>query len=372
LAGGIAHGFNNILTAIQGHTDLAQIKISDDSLAINDLQQISNNVGRATDLTRQLTLFSHKQSPTLSAVNLGTTINNLKDPLDQMLGDKIEIKQSIQSDLWDILADKASVEYIIKNMVINAKEAMPQGGTLTLKCENVHIEQLMSNSVLEARTGQFVCLSISDTGIGMDMALQEHIFTPFFTTKIEEKRTGFGLSVVYRIVKNHKGWITIDSKPTFGATFHIYFPVFEDRYDTGVSKKRSAKGAKAKGDWILVVEDETLVRNFAVSGLKENGYRVLEADNAAEAIAIFEKKGEKIKALFCDIVLPDKNGLQLADYLLGRHPKLKILFSSGYAHQESHWEAIEGRGFQFLPKPYSLSTLIKAMDETLEGKTALK
>ncbi len=251
------------------------------------------------------------------------------------------------------------------NLVVNARDALPKGGCLTIKTENITLDKEHSKSIPEARSGQFVRLSIEDTGVGMDKEIIDRIFEPFFTTKELGRGTGLGLSMVYGIVKQHDGWINVSSEPGHGTIFTIYFPVFSGKPEKEVGETISLKELQGEGERILVVEDDQGVRIFTAKALRENGYMVIEAENAREALDIFEKEKGKFHMVLSDVVLSDQTGLELVEQFLLRQPQLMVLLISGYPDQKSQWAIIHERGLRFLQKPFTPVDLLRAVREIL-------
>jgi CheY-like chemotaxis protein len=284
----------------------------------------------------------------------------------RLIGEDIAITISIEEGLWTIKADPGNIEQVVMNLMVNAKDAMPKGGEITIRTENVHLDEYDCKNIIDARPGNFVCLSIMDTGIGMDEETIKRIFDPFFSTKGPGKGTGLGLSVVYGIIKQHEGWINVYSRPGQGATFRIYLPAIPVEMDTVDEQRVSLSDFQGSSERILLVEDEEGVRKLATRVLRENGYVVFEAANAKEAMDIFEREERKFHLVFCDVVLPDRTGLELVDRLLSRKPELRVLLSSGYTDQKSQWPIIRERGFRFLQKPYALPDLLRTIRDAVE------
>ena len=373
LAGGVAHDFNNILQTIRGHTDLAMMKLDETDPLYRDLKQIDLSAGRAASLTRQLLLFSRRQQMEFTPINLNTMVENLLKMLHRLIGEDISIKTELDPELWTVQADAGTIEQVIMNLTVNARDAMPEGGEITVKTENVHVDKKYCKTYTYARPGKFVCLMIEDTGVGMDKETIQHIFDPFFSTKGPGKGTGLGLSVVYGIVKQHEGWINVysDSEPGQGSTLKVYLPAVSLKPEEETKKKISLEGLKGSGERILLVEDEEGVRELATIVLGENGYVVYDAANAEEALDIFDKEAGNFDLIFSDVVLPDKGGLQLVDQLLSQKPDLRVLMSSGYTDQKSQWPIIRERGFRFLQKPYALTDLLQAIREAIGQDSSL-
>ncbi|MGA1876165.1 MAG: MASE3 domain-containing protein [bacterium] len=366
LAGGVAHDFNNLLSIISGHVTLALMKMNKTDPVFRNLEQIHLTAHRAANVTRQLLLFSRKQPMEPTSLNLNEVIDNLLKMLHRLIGEDMAIALDQESNLWPVLADEGTLEQVIMNLTVNARDAMPKGGTLTIRTENITLSEESLRNIPEAREGQFVRLSIEDTGTGMDKETMSRIFEPFFTTKGLGKGTGLGLAVVYGIVKQNEGWINVYSEPQQGSVFKIYLPASSIRVEDKRDEAVSSKGFQGKGERILVVEDEEDVRRMTVEALQENGYSVTEAANAQEALTIFQQEKGRINLVLSDVVLPDQPGTELVDQLHLLKPQLQILLMSGYTDQKLQWPLIKKRGFRFLQKPFILPDLLKILREMLE------
>ncbi len=369
LAGGIAHDFNNLLTTIQGFTDLAMVRLNEDDLIYKDLKKVKHASVRAADLTRQLLIFGRKQPMELTLIDLNATINGLVKMLNRLIGEDIAVKTDLASDACIVKADEGNIEQVIMNLVVNARDAMPDGGELTIKTESVTLGEEYCRAVSYARPGRFIRLSISDTGLGIEDKLLRHIFEPFFTTKDIGKGTGLGLAVVYGIVKQHEGWINVHSAQGQGTTFRIYLPARQGKVQSRVKETVASYDLHGDGERILLVEDEEGVREVENEILCKNGYTVFKAANVKEAIEIFEKEKGDFHMVFSDVILPDNTGLQLIDRLLSLKPGLKVLLCSGYTDDKSQWPIIREKGYHYLQKPYALPDLLKMIKEILTGRT---
>ncbi len=366
LAGGIAHDFNNLLTAVSGYTQLMLCRLEQDDPNRAHLKQIEDAAERGASLTQQLLAFSRKQPVQLQALQLNDRVANMHDLLKHLIGEDVELVTDLDPKLQTINADPSLLEQVMLNLVVNARDAIPGGGTVTVKTRNVVINGEASRMSLEAREGEFVCLSVQDTGVGMHKATLDHVFEPFFTTKEKGRGTGLGLSVVYGNVQRHGGWIEVDSEPGKGAVFSVYLPVAE------CESKKQEKDASVSRDLfghserILVVEDEDVVRDFACKALRDTGYDVFDVGSAEEGLEAYKRESGDFDAVFSDVVLPGKSGVQLADELLSLDPELRILLSSGYTDEKSQRTRISEKGLRFLQKPYSLADLLGTMREVLE------
>ncbi len=368
LTAGVAHDFNNILTSIQGYTELAMMKMEESSPLYSNLSQVHHASLRAADLVRQLLLFSRKQPMTLVHLNVNRTVDNLMKMLQRLIGEDVAVETDLASDIWTVQGDAGNIEHVIMNLAVNARDALPKGGRLTIKTENVVVDEEFCKVVPEARPARFVCLSVTDTGTGIDQGILEHIFEPFFTTKETGRGTGLGLSVVYGIVKQHEGWINVYSEPGQGTTFRVYLPACFGTPEEEVAEPISLDELQGDGQRILLVEDDEKVRSFAARALVANGHQVFEAGDVAEALALFRREKGRFDLLFSDVVLPDENGLELANRILSLKPELPVLLCTGYADDKAHWPLIRERGLPFLQKPYALAALLKAVKGAMGGE----
>jgi len=370
LAGGVAHDFNNLLTNITGYTELSMRQAGNENPLYGNLQRILAACRRASDLVHQLLLFSRRQPMELAPMDINHAVDDMVKMLERIIGEDITVKVDLRADAPIVCGDKATIEQAIMNLAVNTRDAMPKGGCLKMTTENVTLDEDAASKVSpEARPGEFLCISVEDSGTGMVPQTIEHIFEPFFTTKEPGKGTGLGLSVVYGIVKEHNGWVTVSSTPDKGSTFKVYLPLC---VETGVDLPESAppvleKEPKGLGEHILLVEDEKEVRDFAARVLRESGYVVFTAASAKEALDIFAEKGQDIRLVFSDVVLTDKPGPELVEALVAMKPDLHILLSSGYPDEKSQWAAIRRRGLRFIQKPYGVSELIRTVREAVEG-----
>jgi two-component system, NtrC family, sensor kinase len=374
LAAGVAHDFNNILTVIQGNTSLLQDQFRQDPSCTESLNDISVATDRAARLVRQLLAFSRKQMLKPEVLNLGQVVNNLEEMLKRFLGDHIIFEVKAAPDLPPVRADLSMMEQVVLNLSVNARDAMPKGGKLTVSLDAVAItnDGVQKNS--EVRPGQHVCLTVSDTGCGIAPELLPRIFDPFFTTKEIGKGTGLGLATVYGIVKQHNGWVDVQSAANEGTTFRIFLPVCAEDSKPEDSSRPAKMTAKNGTECVLVVEDEDRVRTLTVAALRKNGYRVLEAASGKAALELFQDHGSEIDLLFTDVMMPGNLlGDELATRLRATKPSLAVLFTSGYTPEVAKTE-FHGDG-NFLTKPFTptqmLATVRQCLDRALveNGKT---
>jgi CheY-like chemotaxis protein len=301
------------------------------------------------------------------AMDLNATITRLVKMLDRLIGEDIAIQTFLGKGVWSIRGDEGNIEQVVMNLSINARDAMPKGGKLFIKTENVTIDGEYCRQYNAGRPGRFVCLSISDTGTGMDKHTQEHIFEPFFTTKDAGKGTGLGLSVVFGIVQQHQGWVNVYSEPGHGATFKVYFPASSAMPERQGKQEAPLASLQGKGERILVVEDHIEVREIAKEMLATNGYSVFTVSSAHEARDMFEKENGAFDLVFSDMVLTDATGALLVEELLKRW-KFGVVIASGYTDEKAKWSLIKEKKYRFLPKPYSMHELLSAVKEELEHR----
>jgi PAS domain S-box-containing protein len=364
LAGGIAHDFNNLLTIINGNSGLILDELEEEHPLRSDIAEINRAGERASALTSQLLAFSRRQILAPKVLNLNKVLSETETMLRRIIGEDIELQTVLDPDLLRIKGDPGQIEQIILNIAVNARDAMPHGGTLTIRTENVILEKDDCRIMNEARPGRFVRLSIEDTGRGMDKEILNKIFEPFFTTKEPEVGTGLGLSTVYGIVKQHEGWIHVYSEKEYGSIFDVYLPALIGKESPRVKKPVSLEKFRGTGERVLLVEDEEGVRRFAKKALEKNGFAVFEAMNALQALSLFDREMGNFDLVFTDVVLPDINGVQLACQLREKNPELRVILCSGYSYISSQWSIINEKGFHFIKKPYNTYDLLKAFKET--------
>lgn len=367
LAGGVAHDFNNLLTVIRGRAQIALMEKKSPAKLEKELNHILNTADRATKLTRQLLLFSRKQKAVLQTINLNRTIANFLKILKRLIGENIIVKTDLDEKLALIRADVGNIEQLITNLAVNARDAMPEGGELRIKTENITIDEQYVQKIRYSYPGDFVRLTIEDTGHGIKSELVDEIFEPFFTTKAPEKGTGMGLSVVYGIVKKHKGWINVYSETGQGTSFKVYFPITKRPVDREVEQEKVAQRQLAgNGERILVVEDEDEVLDFLCYILSENGYSVFKACNGQEALELFKKEEGDFNLIMSDFIMPGINGLELARLLTADQPNIEVIISSGYTEDKVNRDLIRKNGYAFINKPYDVQKVLKKIKEVLE------
>ena len=370
LAAGVAHDFRNILTVIQGHANLRMLNKNLDKKVTDSFIQITEAVDRASNLTRQLLAFSRKQIMQFEVVDLNKLVTNISSMLARFIGEHISVKYDFRSDLPFIDADVCSIEQVIMNLVVNARDAMPDGGELLIATSVSEFDTAYTHRNPESASGKFVCLTVTDTGCGMDEATRNRLFEPFFTTKEVGKGTGMGLATAYGIMKQHNGWIEVESNPGAGATFRLFLPV-TGKAAAIPEKKSTLSEALGGHERILVVEDEEPVRNFVCDLLAEYGYQVQIASNGVEALQVWEDNSGNFDLLLTDVVMPKEiSGVQLADRLVTKKRELKVIYTSGYSIEllDKHFQS---RGdFNFLPKPYHPLKLAETVRTCLDRNPA--
>jgi PAS domain S-box-containing protein len=367
LAGGIAHDFNNLLTAIMGYGELMKMDLEKNDPHYHYTEEILKTCTRGSTLTHQLLAFSRKQilQPTVLSVN--SLVSGMERLLRRLIGEDVELITNIDEDLGAVKADKGQIEQIIMNLAVNARDAMPHGGKLTLETANVFLDESYGRSHLEVKPGPYVMLAVSDNGEGMDAATQAHIFEPFFTTKTLGQGTGLGLATVYGIVKQSGGHIWVYSEPGQGTTFKIYLPQVEEALSPTETKTGAIAELKGK-ETILVVEDDSTLREVISQGLKKFGYGVITAANGGEALLISEKRKEPIHLLLTDVVLPQMGGRELAERLSSSLPGLKVLYMSGYTENAIVNNGILREDVGFLQKPFKVNVMVQKIREVLETR----
>ncbi len=365
LAGGVAHDFNNLLTVITGYSELVlgQLRAADPLHGF--VEQIRQAGDRAAGLTRQLLAFSRKQVLMPATLDLNFLMKEMEKMLHRLIGEDIDLLVNPHVPLWPIKADPGQVEQVLMNLVVNARDAMPQGGKLTIETGNVVLDASYVGRHPEVQPGEYVLLAVSDTGCGMDAATQARIFEPFFTTK-GDKGTGLGLATVYGIVKQSGGSIDVYSELGVGTAFKIYLP--HDREQRAESKSSPGLKATTRGtETVLLAEDEPGVRSLAKFVLESNGYMVLEAKNGGEALLLCEQYEGPIHMLVTDVVMPQLSGPKLAERLLALRPKMKVLYLSGYTDDAIVHHGVLNSGTPFLQKPFTPASLALKVREVLDS-----
>jgi two-component system cell cycle sensor histidine kinase/response regulator CckA len=382
LAGGIAHDFNNVLSAIMMATDFLLNAHKPTDPSFEDIMQIKQNANRAASLVRQLLAFSRRQTLRPQVLDLGEVLYDLSMLLRRLIGEKVTLDVVHHRDLWPVKVDISQFEQVIVNLAVNARDAMPEGGKLSLRTANVTPQEAGSFGYMGMPKAEYVLVEVRDTGVGIPAEVKEKVFEPFFTTKEIGKGTGLGLSTVYGIVKQTGGFIYVDSEPGQGTVFRIFLPrhvpggeplpkLSEGDAPT-ISGALTAvnEGSRAVSDLtgrgtILLVEDEEGLRSLNARGLASRGYTVLEAANGVEAVEVMENAGDKVDLVITDVVMPEMDGPTLSKVLRERNPEIKIIFVSGYAEDAFEKNLPESGRFSFLPKPFTLKQLVAAVKEAM-------
>jgi PAS domain S-box-containing protein len=366
LAAGVAHDFNNILTVIQGHAGLVLLKLESGSAQCASLEQISQAAGRASTLVRQLLMFSRKQVMQFRHLDINETLGNTIKMLERLVGEHVQIEYRTHTPLPAIRADNSMIEQIAMNLAVNARDAMPNGGRLSISTSLQTIHRAPTPMDPERRDGDFICLTFSDTGTGMDTQILGRIFEPFFTTKPAGKGTGLGLSTVFGIVRQHNGWLEVESKTGLGTTFRIYLPASKQPVDKAEVVIDTA--LRSGRETVLVAEDEETLRQMVVQVLRFQGYTVLEAASGRDALEVWEQSRRPIDLLLTDMVMPGGiMGGELAERLSIHCPRLKVIYTSGYSPGMAGKDASLLRRRNFLAKPYSISKLAQFVRECLDS-----
>ena len=371
LAGGVAHDFNNLLTVISGRAEIAQSKVDPGGPIRKDIDLIHKTAERAAALTGQLLAFSRKQLLQPRILDPALIVGGMAPMLHRLIGEDIDLRIDLAAALGYVRADQAQIEQVILNLVVNARDAMPDGGELRLSVDRVELDEAFGRRHPGARHGRHVRITVTDSGCGMSAETRSHLFEPFFTTKERGKGTGLGLSTVYGIVRQHGGYIVAESEPGQGSTFTIYLPSTEgapdeDRTDAGPPRERGGS------ETILLVEDEEDVRGLARDVLENVGYRVLEAASGAEALRMAAEYPDAIHALVSDVVMPEMGGAELAQRLVATRPEVKVLYMSGYTGDALSKHGILDRAANLLQKPFATDALVHRVRDVLEAPQATR
>ena len=365
LAGGVAHDFNNLLGVIMGYADLMAKRLPAEDPLRRNVQEIQKAAERASGLTRQLLAFSRRQVLQPRVLDLHHTITEVESMLQRVIGEDVDLVTVLREGVGKVKADPGQIQQVLMNLAVNSRDAMPDGGTLTIETANVDLSPDYAGRHLGVTPGSYVLMAVSDTGMGMTAEVQAHIFEPFFTTKGPEKGTGLGLATVYGIVTQSGGNIWVYSEPGKGATFKVYLP----RMDEGASGTVLLDPPDSRGrahERVLLVEDDDKVRDVVAMALRDAGYTVLEARSGASALAYADEHREPIHLVITDLVMPGMNGRELVERWRARHPETRALFMSGYTDATAHSQGGLPVGAAFIQKPFAPSALARRVREVLE------
>ncbi|MBK8475810.1 MAG: response regulator [Opitutaceae bacterium] len=370
LAGGVAHDFNNLLTIIQMQISMLKMRGALPRETLAGIEEIATAAERASNLTRQLLTFSRRQVKAAKNLDPSELVGGMTKLLRRVLGEDVVLESRFGPELPTIHADPGMLEQVLMNLAVNARDAMPRGGRLLIELDAAIVDEAHAERHAQARPGAFVCLSVSDTGGGIAPEILARIFEPFFTTKEVGKGTGLGLSIVYAVVRQHDGWVEVESQQGVGTKFRVYLPALTRAKAVATNSPAATEQLPGGCETILVVEDEVAVRAVARMALRRLGYTVLEADNAPAALRLWGELGGRVDLLFTDIVMPGgMSGHELAARLQLQRSDLKVLFCSGYTREVAQYDGAEGASPNFLPKPYKAGELALAVRRSLnEGK----
>ncbi len=367
LAGGIAHDFNNLLTAISGFGQLTLEALAPGDPLRRNLEEIGRASERAAELTRQLLAFSRQQILKARVIDLNAVVHETLVMLRRVIGEDVAVETELFADLGRMRADSGQLVQVLLNLAVNARDAMPQGGRLTLRTANRSLTGQEGNGVFEVRAGDYVVLEVEDTGSGMTPEILSHIFDPFFTTKEVGKGTGLGLSTVYGIVKQSGGYIWVESAPDAGARFHICFPRVDEAFERPAPVSAAAPTLARGEETVLVVEDEAAVRSLVRTILRSRGYRVLVAGNGREALERIAAHDGTIDLLLTDVVMPEMSGRELTGLVAARHPRIRVLYMSGYTTDVISEGGLLEPGVNFLQKPFGPELLGQTVRQLLNS-----
>jgi two-component system cell cycle sensor histidine kinase/response regulator CckA len=369
LAGGIAHDFNNILTAIVGFGTLVAEQVSENDAASRNAAEILAAANRASALTRQLLAFGRRQVLHPTRINLNDTVHSLAGMLRQLIGENIDLRIVCKPDLPPIRADLSQLESALVNLVVNARDAMPRGGRLTIETEDVTLDHDYCTTHVGVRPGRYARLSVSDNGIGMSQEVQSRIFEPFFTTKEAGKGSGLGLATVYGIVKQSGGNIWVYSEEGLGATFKMYLPI-DATESVAATPTEPARGQWSKGtETVLLVEDAPMIRRLARQIMTRAGYTVVEAGDANQAMELV-KKYPRLDVLLTDLIMPGPSGVELAEQLKVARPGIRVLFMSGYTDNAIVRNGMLGESAAFLQKPFTPEELLRKLRNVIDAQAS--
>ena len=365
LTGGIAHDFNNLLTIIKGYSQLFRIDIKENDPLMRNVEQITKATDQASGLIRQLLAFSRSQILEMKVLDFNTVLRELEKMLRRVIGEDIELTTHLTDNLGRVKTDRGQIEQVVMNLAVNARDAMPNGGKLTIETSNAELDEAYTRSHFAMTPGRYVMLSVSDTGVGMSPEVKERIFEPFFTTKEKGKGTGLGLSTVYGIIKQSEGNIWVYSEPGKGTVFKIYLPRVEEAFEE-IEEKVVTEELPHGNETILVVEDEERVRQLAADLLGNQGYKVLQACDGDDALYICEQHKDPIPLMLTDVVMPKMNGRASYERVMTLHPEMKVLYMSGYTEDAIVHHGVLEEGVNYIQKPFALEGLAGKVREVLD------
>jgi signal transduction histidine kinase len=368
LAGGIAHDFNNLVQAIGGYTEILLRRLPEQDPLRRNAEEIKRAGDRAAALTRQLLAFSRQQVMQSRVLDLNAVVSNVEALLRRLIGEDIELETILESGLGAVRADAAQLEQVLMNLAVNARDAMPDGGTLTIETRNVELTRADQREAFAIQTGPYVLLAVSDTGCGMDAETRARAFEPFFTTKPPGHGTGLGLSTVYGIVKQSGGYIWVDSEPGLGTRVRIYLPRVDLPVESLETRRPVPVSVPRGTETLLLVEDEEGVRDLIREWMSAHGYTVLAAANGLEALDLAQAYAGRIHLLIADVVMPHMGGPALASRLLSLRPDMKVVYVSGYADEAIGDPELLRDGAAFLQKPFTLDSLLRQVREILDSE----
>ena len=365
LAGGVAHDFNNILTAIIGFGHMAQMRVKDDGTTQRYIEEVLDAANRAGDLTKRLLVFSRKQVIEPVLVDLNKIVKNIEKMLGRIMREDIELHTVLSVGKLPVLVDVGQIEQVLMNLVANARDAMPDGGHLVIQTDSVKVDSFYAEAHIFENTGMYAVLTVSDTGVGMDQGTKENIFEPFFTTKEMGKGTGLGLSMVYGIIKQHNGNINVYSEVGKGTTFRIYLPLAQTERET-ISKPIQTTLPTGKGETIIIAEDDPQVRESMRLLLQKNGYKIIVAENGEDAVRKFKENIGAVSLILLDVIMPVKNGREAYEEIKCIEPVIKTIFMSGYTDDIISRKGMLEEGFDLISKPINPDTLVRKIREVLD------
>jgi len=366
LIGGVAHDFNNHLTAIIGCSQIILNKLSSDSELRGFAEMVCSAGEKAAGITQSLLAFSRKQALEMRPVDVRVIIENIAKLMKRLIGEDVELELEQGDEPLFVNGDVGRMEQVLMNLATNARDAMPEGGTITIRTQHVRLDREFMSVYGWGRPGDYALISFSDTGCGIPADMREKIFEPFFTSKDAGKGTGLGLSIVHGIIQQHGGHIRLESSPDKGATFLVYLPLLPEM---PMQEKREAPPEVRRGnEAILVCEDESSVRRLMRLVLEDNGYSVLEAVDGVEAVEVFRREGERLDLVILDVVMPKMSGMAVFNDIRGLRPDMRVIFTSGYTPESIDRSGVFDMGVPFIPKPVAPGLLLKIVRETLDGK----